>query len=406
VTDTPLPDGIQLTPFDPAFREDPYPILHDLRRRAPVHRDEPLKRWIVTRHDDVEHVLRNKAFFVDPSKARPDAFHRLFENTETGGEQSILFLDDPQHRRLRGLVNRTFRPRAIDRMRPEIRKLARDLVAQIETPEFDVVEALANPLPALAIAVVLGVDGGDQEQFKRWSEASTAAFFNPFASEEERAPGVAASQALREFFLREVDQRRREPSEDLIGRMCAVEDERGDRMTDAEINTMCNLLLIAGNVTTTDLIGNGTRALMDHPEQAQTLRAAPELMPHAVEEMLRYDAPVMNSARITHDEVEIGGVAIGKGESVMTVLGAANRDPDIYPEPDRLDFDREDVHHQSFGGGQHLCLGSHLARLEAQEGFAALLERFPKLGPSSRPHEYRQVPSFRGLKHYWLQGSE
>ena len=266
----------------------------------------------MTRHDDVEHVLRNKAFLVDPSKARPDAFHRLFENTETGGEQSILFLDDPEHRRLRGLVNRTFRPRAIERMRPEIRRLARDLVARIETPEFDVVDALANPLPALAIAAVLGVDGGDQEQFKTWSETSTAAFFNPFASEEERAPGVAASEALREFFRREIDKRRREPSEDLIGRMCAVEDERGDRMTDAEINTMCNLLLIAGNVTTTDLIGNGTRALMDHPEQAQKLRAAPELMPHAIEEMLRYDSPVMNSARITHDEVEIGGVAIGR----------------------------------------------------------------------------------------------
>jgi hypothetical protein len=263
-------------------------------------------------------------------------------------------------------------------------------------------DALAAPLPAIAISIMLGVDEADQQQFKQWSETSNASFFNPFASEEEKAPGYAAGMALWTFFQNEIASRRRAPRDDLIGRLCDVE-EGGEKLSDNEINTMCNLLLIAGNVTTTDLIGNGLKALMTHPDQLAKLRANPDLLPNAIEEMLRYDSPVVTSARIAPYDFELDGVAIEKGESITTVLGAANRDPDVYPDPDAFDVEREDTHHQSFGGGAHLCLGAHLARLEASAAISALLEQFPRLEPGHQPHVYRQVPGFRGLQQYWLR---
>lgn len=397
-----LPDGVKLTPFDPGFREDPYPILAELRRRAPVFWDASLKRWLVTRHDDVEHVLRHKDWFSDPRKAKPDGFARMFDSSEFNEEPSMLFLDDPDHGRLRKLVSRAFTPRAIEQMRPRVARLARELLEQVKDDEFDVMAALAEPLPATAIAILLGVDEADQQQFKTWSAKSNAAFFNPFGDEATRAPGIAAARELSAFFRDEIAKRRAEPSDDLIGRLCQVEED-DDRLGEAEIVSMCNLLLVAGNVTTTDLIGNGTRALMDHPDQLARLRAEPALMRNAVEEMLRYDTPVVNSGRIAPYDLELGGVALEKGDTVSVVIGAANRDPEVYANPDRFDIARADVHHQSFGGGAHLCMGAHLARLEAQEAFGALLERFPSLQAAERPHVYRQVPSFRGLESYWLR---
>lgn len=403
MSETALPTGIRLTPLDPTFREDPYPVLRELRERAPVHFDPEVRQWVLTRHDDVEWVLRNKEFWVDPRKANPDTFVANFDPTQgVRDEPSMLFLDDPEHRRLRNLVNRAFTKRAVEALRPRIREIARERLAAIDGPELEVMETLAAPLPAIAIASMLGVDEGDQEKFKAWSEASNESFFNPFASEEERAPGLAAGQALWDFFAGEIEARRREPREDLIGRLCQVEED-GEHLRDAEINTMCNLLLIAGNVTTTDLIGNGVKALVDHPEQQAKLREAPDLLPNAIEEMLRYDSPVVTSGRIAPYDFELGGVAIRKGESITTVLGAANRDPDVHPAPDNFDVARDDTHHQSFGGGAHLCLGAHLARLEAREAISALLDCFPVLEESSRPHRYRQVPGFRGLKEYWLR---
>ena len=326
----------------------------------------------------------------------------MFEAGEDAGEPYMLFLDDPEHKRLRRLVSRAFTPRAVAAMRPRVRELAQRLVAETPQPEFDVMDALAAPLPAITIAIMLGIEEGDQEQFKTWSEISNEAFFNPFASDEERAPGLAAAQALYDTFQTEIASRRARPREDLIGSLCAVEED-GDRLKDAEIVTMCNLLLIAGNVTTTDLIGNGLKALMDHPGELEKLRARPELLENAVEEMLRYDSPVVNSARIAPFDMQLRGQTILQGQSVTTVLGAANRDPEVHPDPDRFDIERREIRLQSFGGGAHLCLGAHLARLEAQEAIAALLERFPHLEPAGRPHVYRQVPSFRGLASYTLR---
>jgi cytochrome P450 len=200
-----------------------------------------------------------------------------------------------------------------------------------------------------------------------------------------------------------IDERRAAPRDDLIMEMVRAE-EAGDRMTDAEIIMQCNLLLVAGNVTTTDLIGNGIKALLEHPEQLAKLRARPELMPNAVEEILRFDTPVINVGRNVQRETTLRGCPLHLGDTVTASLGAANHDPAANPDPERFDIERADIQHQSFGGGKHLCLGAPLARAEAQETLTALLERFPELRLSPRAVRYRTIPGFRGMAELWLQG--
>jgi cytochrome P450 len=401
--DVPIPEGVELTPFDPAFREDPYPTLAELRRRAPVHRDRHVGRVVLTGHGDVQRVLRDLDFWVDPRKSLPDDPVRMF--LRDGGEPSMLFLDDPEHKRLRNLVSRAFTPRAVERARPLVRAVARELLDAIERagePEFDLMPALAGPLPAIAIARMLGLDAADQAQLKAWSEASNEEFFNPFPTEAQKRASERAQQGLEACFRVEIEKRRAQPSDDLIGQMVRAEEE-GDTLTETEIVSMCSLLLIAGNVTTTDLIGNGVRALIEHPDQLEKLRRDPGLIRNAVEEMLRYDPPVITSGRIAPRDLEVGGVPVRKGESLTLFLAAANRDPAVNPDPDRFDIERRDIHYLSFGGGAHLCLGAHLARLEAQEAIGALVARFPRLRPADRGFTYKQVPGFRGLAENWLR---
>jgi cytochrome P450 len=406
--DAPLPKGIQLTPYDPGFMAHPYAILADLRVRAPVHDDDQFKRWYLTRFDDVRAVLRDKDMSSDPTKANPGSFMgRLAtyssETRIAGTRDAMIFLDDPDHRRLRGLVNRAFTPKAVELVRPRIREIARALLAQIETDEFDLIASIAGPLPVIVIAEMLGIDANDRDDFKRWSNAAVLAFFNPFRSEEETTVGVAAQNALNQYFQRMIDERRATPREDLIMEMVRAE-EAGDRMTDAEIIMQCNLLLVAGNVTTTDLIGNGVKALLEHPEQLAKLRARPDLTPSAVEEILRFDTPVINVARNVQRETALRGCPLHLGDTVTASLGAANHDPAVNPDPERFDIERVDIEHQSFGGGKHFCLGAPLARAEAQETLTALLERFPELQRSPRAVRYRTIPGFRGMAEFWLQG--
>lgn len=401
--DVPVPEGLQLTALDDTYREDPYPTLAELRRRAPVHRDRSFGRFVLTRHDDVMRVLRDLEFWVDVRKSSEDNNFRRMQTEQMERDPSMLGLDDPEHKRLRNLVSRAFTPRAVDTWQPIVEQVAKELLDAVEgQDEFDLVEAIANPLPAIAIAKLLGVDESKQADFKRWSEASVAAGFNPFASDEEKALAEQARQALDACFRAEIQKRHEQPSDDLIGQMVSA-NEDGDALSEREIVTMGNLLLVAGNVTTSDLIGNGVKALCDYPEQLARLQARPELLPNAIEEMLRFDPPVTQSGRIAPYDFEIGGVPIKQGQSFTTVVAAANRDPEVYPDPDRFDVEREDTHHQSFGGGAHLCLGAHLARLEAREAIGALIRRCPKLRASDRPHTFKRVPGFRGLSEYWVR---
>ncbi len=392
-----VPTGIALTTLDPAFRENPYPILDVLREREPVHFDEVLHRWVLTRHDDVDALLRDRALSVDPRKAAEGSFERMFlpEGAEDG-EMSMLFSDPPYHTRLRGLVTKAFSARAVEQMAPRIREIVDELLDAVAGRDgFDLIDAFAGPLPTIVIAEMLGVDPADRGDFKRWSDAGVQ-FFNPMLAPDARREAEQASEALRAYFTRTIAERRREPREDLISMLIAVE-ESGDRLTDDEILSMCGLLLTAGNVTTTDLIGNGTLALLRSPGELKKLREDPSLIKNTVEEILRYDPPVTQSGRTPLSPVAIGGCPIAPGQSVTPSLAAANHDPAVYPEPHRFDITREDTHHHSFGGGAHFCLGAPLARLEAQIGINALVQRFPNLRLVDEPLEYRNIPSFRGL---------
>jgi hypothetical protein len=314
----------------------------------------------------------------------------------------MLLMDDPGHRRLRELVYRSFTPRAVEQWRSRARAVADRVIGEIDGSEFDLMEKVARPIPTVVIAELLGVDPSMHESFKQWSHDSVEVAFSPVKEEAAVRLAEKAQASLDAFFEEEIRRRRSESGEDLISQLVAAE-AVGDRLSVAEVISTCNLLLAAGNLTTTDLIGNGTKAFLDHPDQMEKLRAQPGLMKNAVEEILRYDSPVVNSGRIANADMEIGGVKIARGESLSVTLAAANRDPDVYPEPDRFDIEREDTHHQSFGGGRHLCMGAHLARLEAQETFFALFDRFPEIHALEGRYEYAPVPSFRSLKSLWVR---
>jgi hypothetical protein len=396
-----IPTGLQLTPLDPSFRENPYPILALLREHDPIHRDDVMNQFVFTRHDDIQAILRNRSLLSDPRKGNPGTFAREI----LGGadeEPSMLLMDDPDHRRLRDLVKRSFTPRAVEKWRVRVRKVAERVIGQIEPGEFDVIEAIADPIPTVVIAEMLGIDPAMHERFKQWSDASIAVAFSPAKDPADVVKAEAAREALDTFFRGEIESRRSQGGSDLISDLVVAESD-GDHLTEAEIVSTCELLLLAGNLTTTDLIGNGIKALIDSPAEAEKLRTRPGLMKNAVEEVLRYDSPVAASGRIAHEDMEFEGVKIAQGETLSVVLSAANRDPAIYPDPDRFDIEREDTHHQSFGGGRHICLGAHLARLEAQETFATLLARFPSLKFGARGHEHASSPGFRGLKELWVQ---
>jgi len=401
----PLPTGVQLTALDPRFRDDPYPVLAELREREPVHRDTELNRWVFTRHADVFEILRNADLVSDPRKGNPESFARKFLGNEDQ-EPSMLMMDDPGHRRLRELVRHPFKPHAVERWRGRVREIAERVINQIDQiddEEFDLIDRVANPIPTVVIAELLGIDPDMHEGFKAWSEAMIKVGFSPVSEPADLQAADEARKSLNAFFAGEIARRRREPSDDLISEMVQAE-EAGDRLTENEIISQANLLLLAGNLTTTDLIGNGVMALLENPEQLAKLRAQPQLMKNAVEEILRYDSPVVGSGRIAHEDMEIAGQKVRKGDSLSVFLAAANRDPTVHPDPDRFDIERREIHHQSFGGGNHFCLGSHLARLEAEETLTVLLEQFPSLTHGDGGHHYASNPGFRGLAEFWIKG--
>jgi cytochrome P450 len=340
--------------------------------------------------------------FVDPRKAAPGTFDSMFFAIVDGREPSMLFLDDPDHGRLRGLVNKAFTPRAVEQMAPRIQQIVDELLdLAARDGRFDLIASFAGPLPTTVIAEMLGVDPADRDDFKRWSDDGVLAF-DPMLSEEGRAKVNAAMSSMDAYLRRAVAERHAAPRDDLISSLIAVE-ESGDQLTDDEIVTMCALLLSAGNVTTTDLIGNGVLALLQHPDQLAKLSDDPSLIKNAVEEMLRYDSPVVQSGRIPSEDVTLSGCPVPHAQSIVPSLAAANRDPAVYPKPHDFDITREDTHHHSFGGGAHYCLGAPLARLEAQIGIGTLVRRFPDLRLAADPLEWRRVPGFRGLVRLWVE---
>ena len=369
-------------PFLPSFEADPYPAYASLRASEPVHFSAALQAWVLTGYEECEAVLRDDAAFSSsPLTARGQLAAVLQEQRRAfplGEVPTVLSSDPPVHTRLRTLLNRAFTPRAIEGLRPRIEELAVALLAEARAGErFDAIGGFAQPLPIIVIAELLGVPSSDRDRFKRWSTAiarTTNVLNSPAVLEAAREATVELVAYMDEILAR----RRREPGADILTALLEAEED-GARLSHEELLAFSILLLLAGHETTTNLIGNGLLALAQHPEQAARLRAEPALAPSAVEELLRYDSGVQGVIRFARGAVELGGCAIEEGATLLLMLGAANRDPRQFEEPDALDLGREPNRHLSFGRGIHFCLGAPLARLEGQIAFAALLERFPEL---------------------------
>jgi pimeloyl-[acyl-carrier protein] synthase len=386
---------LHFNPMDPEFLANPYPIYHRLRGEDPVHHSA-LGFWILTRYDDVVFSLR------DPRLAKEAIASYVaarFGNTPPGLGLSMLDRDPPDHTRLRGLVSKAFTPRVVERLRPHIQQIVNGLLDRVEgTGSMDLIESFAYPLPVTVICQMLGVPVEHRERFKQWGldiARGLDGLLLPPDSEVLRR-SVTARHALSDYFRGLIAERRASPREDLLSALIAAEEE-GDKLSEEELLATSILLLIAGHETTVNLIGNGTLALLRHPDQLRRLREHPELISSAVEELLRYDGPVQRTARIPSEDVIIGGQTIAKGEMVMPFIGAADRDPAQFADPDRLDIARPDNRHIAFGWGIHFCLGAPLARVEGQLAILTLVQRLPKLALATDTPEYRQSLTLRGL---------
>ncbi|OAI41295.1 hypothetical protein AYO38_04070 [bacterium SCGC AG-212-C10] len=394
----PLPTGIQLTSLDPVYREDPHSILDRLRVEDPVHYNELMDSYFLTRYEDVFALLRDRDLSVDPRKIVSKSPITQLRNArfEEGVEPSMLMQDAPEHDRLRNLVNKAFTPRAVDRMGPRIQQVSDELLdAAIARGQFDVIADFSAPLPTIIIAEMLGVDPEDQAQFKVWSD-SIVQSFNPFLDEAKKAEVQAAGKAMDDYIRAAIEVRRKDRRDDLITGMIEAE-EAGQRLNDQEIVTMVGLLLAAGNLTTTDLIGNGVYALLTNPSELKALQDDPSLIDNAVEEMLRFDPPVQQSGRHPFRDQTIAGCPMHQGQSIGVSLAAANHDPSVHPDPHRFDVRRENIEHVSFGGGRRYCLGANLARLEAKIAVGTLVARCPDIKLATDTVVHRSIPVFRGL---------
>jgi cytochrome P450 len=384
-------------PMDPEFLADPYPTYHRLRDEDPVHHS-PLDFWVLTRYEDVAAVLRDPRFIKEPLVSMVAA--RFGVSVPPGVGLSMLDRDPPDHTRLRSLVSKAFTPRVVEGLRPRIQKMVDDLITQAEAVgTMDLIEEFAYPIPVNVICEMLGVPVEEHERFKGWSLDIARGLDSVWLPPESEIPkrSGAARHAIGDYMRGLIAERRASPRGDLLSALIAAE-EAGDKLSEDELIATCILLLIAGHETTVNLIGNGTLALLRHPEELRRLRETPGLITSAVEELLRYDGPVQRTARITSTEVTLGGRTIPKGEMVMPFIGAADRDPAQFSGPDRLDLGRADNRHIAFGWGIHFCLGAPLARVEGQIAIDTLVRRLPRLALVDDEPEYRQSLTLRGLK--------
>jgi cytochrome P450 len=358
-------------PFDEATRRSPYALFAHARREQPVFRHEGLPVSSVFRWADCQAILRDTKTWSSSFPPPP-----AFDADDV--PRSMLVTNPPEHTRLRGLVSQAFTPKRIRELAPRIEEIAHELLDDaLARREIDLVEALTYPLPVIVIAEMIGVPAADRAQFKAWSDALVAplgsVFFAPPAPEMiEQQRRIRAE--LEAYFVRLVEERRRAPKDDLLTGLVQAEHE-GSRLSFQEMLAMLILLLVAGNETTTNLIGNAALDLMAHPDAEQALRADPALMPPAIEEVLRFSSPVQMDPRLATRDVEIQGTTIPAGEFVLCWLGAANRDEAVFERPETFDIRRERNNHLAFGFGPHYCLGSALATLEGVVAVRVLLER-------------------------------
>jgi pimeloyl-[acyl-carrier protein] synthase len=384
--------------LDPEILADPYPLYRRLRTEDPVHWDPFLHAWVATRYVDVVRVLHD--FSADrtptPEQLAKMGLSRLSPIAAVMVKQ-MLFLDPPSHTRLRSLASSAFTPRRVELLRSHIQEIANKLIdAVADAGQMDVIADFAAQLPAIVTAEMLGVPPSDHIQLKDWS-ADFAEMLGNFQHNPDRVPRVLRSlEDMLEYFRAAVRNLRVRPREGLINWMLTAE-INGDRLTDEEVIANVIVTMVGGQETTTNLIGNGLLTLMRNPDKMQWLRNNLPLMQPAVEELLRYESPSQHTARMAPCDLELGGRKIRKRQAVIAVMGAANRDPERFPDPDRLDLTRTDNRHVAFGWAAHFCFGAALARIEGQISFATILRRLPNLALKPGPLSWRPNLGLRGL---------
>jgi cytochrome P450 len=373
----------------PQTKTNPYPLYADMRRRPLVR--SALGPWMTANHATAESILRDRRFSSSPVHQRgyqPPSYPAGDPRAELPATD-LLTMDPPDHTRIRRLVSGAFTPKAIAGLEPWIRETAGRLLESADAAAgFDLIDALAFPLPIAVICHLLGVPGQDQASFRAWGHA-VAADLEPQTSQSAASQSRSAELALTAYLRDLVAKRRADPDESLLSALVAAEED-GDRLSSAEVVSTALLLLVAGFETTVNLIGNGTVALLGEPEHWERLREEPALVPAAVEELLRYDSPVQMTMRIATEDVDVNGSVMAKGTSVIVAIGGANRDPQVFDQPDRLSIDRPNAsRHLSFSLGMHHCLGAALARLEGRIAIEELTRRYPTLEmavpPTRRP---------------------
>ena len=397
MSDVTIEEQFFIGAMSPAAREDPYPHYEAYRGTQPLMRGADTI-WFCLAHREVAAMLRNPVLSSNETRATTE-----IGVDETSGMRthSLLFMDPPDHTRLRGLVSKAFTPRRVDGLRATVETMCTGLIDEIAAfgdEPFDLIERLAYPLPVQVICSLLGVPAADEAIFTGWSR-SLSRTIDPSvlrSAEDDRAI-EQAELGLHGYLTDLLAVRRTRPGDDLLSDLLAVEDA-GDRISPAEVLSLAVLLLVAGHETTVNLIGNGTLALLRNPDQLQLLLDSPDLIAGAVDELLRFDSPVQISQRIVTQDMELAGQKVRAGDEIVLVLGAANRDPAVFAGAGTLDVTRADAHrHVAFGGGIHHCLGAALARLEGQVAFAALLSRLGRLELAGEPVR-RPTFTLRGLE--------
>lgn len=385
--------------LDPEVLANPYPLYHRLRSEAPVHWDHFLHAWVVTRYADVVAVFQHFSANRTPT---PEQLEELGLSTLAPLAQmmvrQMLFLDPPDHARVRGLASKAFTPRRVEALRAHIQHITDSLLdAVLDQGQMDVIADLGYPLPAFVTAEMLGIPTSDWRLLTKWS-GDFAQVLGNFQHNPDHAPKALRSlKEMSAYFHAALREQRKRPRDGLLTALLNAEQD-GDRLTDEEIVANTIITMVGGQETTTNLIGNGILTLLRHPDQLEKLRADLSLIPSAVEELLRYESPSQHTARLAPNDVMLGGKRILKRQAVIAVMGAANRDPERFPDPDQLDICRQDNRHVAFAWASHFCFGAPLARIEGQTAFATMLRRMPNLRLKPGPIVWRDNLGLRGLK--------
>ena len=410
MTDQPLPSLLELTPFNPVYQADPHVVLDDLRARCPAHKDSGSGSLLLTRYADVRAVVNNRDLWRSPERAEEGATlqrHLISQRPEGAPRThvtSILTLDDPDHARIRQPLSQALYAR-VAKFRPQLEVLIDETLDRLPASgPFDLMAGYCVPIPIDAIARILGVDPARLTEFRAWSEGIIQSL-NPFRTPEQTAAMEAAAVAMSAYFVELMGERRAEPRDDLISDMVGLQAD-GVPVDDAELQLNLQALLVGGNLTTTDLIGNTVRNLLLNPGELAKLRADPGIVNAVVEEALRFEPPIDITGRIVKGDVEAGGCPMHEGQAITVSLRAANRDPEVFEDPHTFNVSRKHKPHVAFGGGAHICIGAPLARLETQVALVKLFERYPNLrlaDPDAVP-SWRTLPFFRGMERLEVVG--